>query len=382
MTDQHAALPPSSAYLWGPGGCPGAMQMQARHPVPDETEESREGDAAHWLLSATLRKLTVPDDAVADNGVPIDDEMREAVAILADHTFAILEDYRKAGDDFIFENEVRVAAVGIVHPDNWGTPDIAVVNWTRKIVHVLDFKYGHGFVDVFENWQLINYAACLVETHDISGLHGWSFELTICQPRNYHKDGPLRHWALPGTLLCERIDALLQAAYLASEPGAPLSTGDHCKHCTAQWDCPANHRRGGLLMDLAFAQGSLGMAVEALGLEGRVLDRAIRYLTDRKKALDVKIGEMLDCGFRVPYHAVEFGKPREVWDKSRQHEAANVVEMYGVPVAKGVALPTPRECIKKGVDASVIKPYTTTNAPAKKIVQVDDKQAAKVFGRR
>lgn len=382
MSGQHAKLPPSSAYLWGPDGCSGAMQMQERQPPEDETDESREGDASHWLLCQLLRKITVPADAVADNGVPIDDEMREAAQLLVDWAFAILEEWRAAGDDFLFENEQHVTAHILVHPDNDGTPDLVLINWTRREVRIGDFKYGHGFVDVFGNWQVLDYGACIVESHQLDRLEDWTFHFTICQPRNYHKDGPLRHWSLPGSQMADKIDLLKIAALAASEPGAPLRTGDHCKHCTAHWDCPVNQQRGGHLLDLAGEQGSLGMGPAALGLEGRQIEQAIRYLTDRKKALDVKIGELLDCGFRVPYHAVEFGKPRDVWDKAQITKAAQVVEMYGLPVAKGVALPTPRECIKKGVDAAVIKPYVTTNAPAKKIVQVADNAAAKVFGTR
>lgn len=382
MTGQHAPLPPSSAYLWGPDGCPGAMQMQARQPPEEETEESREGDAAHWLLRQQLRNISVPADAVADNGVPIDEEMREAAQILTDWAFAILDEWRAASDHFIYENERHLTAHVLVHPDNDGTPDLVLINWTRREVRLGDFKYGHGFVEVFNNWQLLDYAACVVESHNLDRLEDWTFHFTICQPRNYHKDGPLRHWSLSGSHTADKIEALKVAALVASEPDAPLATGDHCKHCTAQWDCPVNQRRAGHLLDMAGAQGSLGMDPDALGLEGRQLERAIRFLTDRKKALDVKIGEMIDCGFRVPYHAVEFGNPRQVWDKSKLPAAAQIVEMYGVPVEKGVALPTPRECIKKGVDAAVIKPYVTTNAPAKKIVPVADNAASKVFGVR
>lgn len=354
--------------------------MQERQPPEEETEESREGDAAHWLLCQMLRKIPVPADAVADNGVPIDDEMREAAALLVDWAFAVMETWK--GNDFLFENERHVSAHTLVHPDNDGTPDLVLINWTQRVVHIGDFKYGHGFVDVFGNWQLIDYAACVIESHEINDWRDWDFQFTICQPRNYHKDGPLRGWRYSGVELAGRIEALYHAARAAVDPDAPVKTGDHCKHCTAQWDCTVNQQRGGHLVDLVGAQGSASMDPAALGLEGRQLDQAIRYLTDRKKAIDVKIGELLDCGFRVPYHAVEFGKSREVWDKAKQEEAAGIVEMFGVPVAKGVALPTPRECIKKGVDAAVIKPYVTTNAPAKKIVQVADTTAAKVFGTR
>lgn len=382
MTDYHAPLPPSSAYLWGPGGCPGAMQMQSNQPPEEETEESREGDAAHWLLCQTLRKVTVPADAIAPNGVPINDEMREAIGEIVDdvgRTLAGLKD----GD--YFQNEVYGAAPTLVHPDNGGTADVEAIFWSSKTYHNWDFKYGHGFVDVYENAQLINYGAIAIESHKIPDPENWTFVFNIAQPRCYARDelgGTLRTWLVGGERLMELVHALSAAAYAASDPNAPCSTGDHCKHCRAAWDCEANQRAGGASIDLIHQQQSLGMDERAIGLEAKILAQAIERGKDRLAVLETKALEAISSGKNVPYHQIKFGEGRTVWDKARIPEAASLVGMFGVDVQPGVALPTPSQCIKQGVDAAVITPYTTRNAGAKKLVRVDDKTAAKTFGRR
>ena len=85
---EHSPIAPSSADIWM--NCPGSVAMQAAQPPEEETEESREGTAAHWLLEQILLKLTVPADAIAPNGVPINDEMRAAVRELVDDVEATL----------------------------------------------------------------------------------------------------------------------------------------------------------------------------------------------------------------------------------------------------------------------------------------------------
>src|SRR5690606_25074571 len=61
-----------------------------------------------------------------------------------------------------------------VHAECWGTPDF----WTavfpedergsKRYVRVVDYKYGHRFVEVFENLQLAAYASGVLSQLSIS----------------------------------------------------------------------------------------------------------------------------------------------------------------------------------------------------------------------
>lgn len=378
---EHAPLAPSSAHVWGPDGCPGSVAMQAAQPPQEETDEAREGVAAHWLLSEILSGRTVGDGAVAPNGVPVNDEMHEAVAEIVTDVQDTVKAWQE-GDVYLVEQ--RVAAPRI-HKDNWGTPDVVFIHRARKTIHIWDFKYGHRFVDVYRNWQLIDYAACVLETHGIIDWKDWTFTFTIAQPRCYVRDelgGPLREWFTTGAELVPLLDSLRDAAHAAMTPNAECRTGAHCLDCTAAWDCEANQRMAGACVDLIHLQQPMGMDNMAVGLEAKVLAAAMARVKARLEVLEVKALEAISRGEQIPWHKMEFSQTRTLWDKTKQAEAAGLVQMFGVDVQLGVALPTPAQCIKQGVDETVIKPYTTKASGAKKLVRVNENSAAKVFGRR
>ena len=379
----HAPLAPSSAAVWGaPDGCRGSVAMQARQPEQEPTEESREGDAAHWLLAQTLLKLTMPDDAIAPNGVPINQEMRDSIVEIVTDVNDTLKGC--APGDY-YENEQTIKAPRLIHADCWGTPDVLFVQWSRKTVHIWDFKYGHRFVDAFRNWQMIAYAACAIEDAEIDGWREWTFSLTIAQPRCFERDelgGSLREWFCSGEEMAGYIEALRQGALEASQPDAPLHTGPHCRDCKAAWDCPANQRAGGLALDIIRSQGSSGADVTALGVEAKVLAEALDFVKARLASIDPQLQAALNRSERVPFHRVGWTKPRLTWRKETQAEAANLCAMFGVDVQLGVALPTPQQCIKQGVDEAVITPYTHRNEPAQKLERIEDASASKILGSR
>ena len=378
----HAPLAPSSAEMWGPGGCPASVAMQSRQPPQEETEENREGTAAHWLLEQVLLKLTVPADAIAPNGVPINDEMREAIQELVTDVNDTLKSCQ-SGD--YFQVEQRVGAAQMIHPDNWGTPDVFFVQHSRKTLHIWDFKYGHRFVDVMDNWQLIDYAACIIETESITDWRDWTFTFTIAQPRCYVRDelgATLREWFTDGTRLALMFDQLRAAAFDAMAPDAMCKVGSYCLDCLAAWDCEALQRTGGNVLALTGRQTSLGMEPTQIGLELAMRQDGLKLLEAQIKALETRAQSLINDGQNVPRFNVKYGDTRTVWQKDKQAEAAQLVQMFGIDVQLGVAIPTPAQCIKQGVDAAVITPYTTKNPAAHKLVRVSDKTALKVFGRR
>lgn len=383
MVNEHAILAPSSADRWGPDGCAGSVAMEARQPEQEPTEESREGDAAHWLLAQTLLKLTVPDNAVAPNGVPINQEMRDSIVELVEDVNDTIAG-AVGGQDY-YQIEQRIFAHTLIHPDNDGTPDVLFIQRSRKTIHIWDFKFGHRFVDAYRCWQMINYAACAIETEGIADWREWSFTLTIAQPRCFERDelgGTLREWFVSGEQLAPLIEALSVAAKAARQPDAMLRTGPHCRDCRAQWDCPANQRAGGVALETIRSQGSASMDPAAIGVEAKVLAEALDFVKARLNALDAQALAILGRGGRVPFHSLGWTKPRTTWEKERQAEAAEIVAMFGVDVRPGIALPTPAACIKEGVDGSVIAPYTFTPSPSQKLVRADDSSASKILGRR
>src|SRR5205085_9695018 len=88
--------------------------------------------------------------------------------------------------------------ISILHDLNWGTPDAWVYSPRSLTLDVFDFKFGHGFVSEFENWQLIGYAAGFLESLGIDGHADQALRvnLHVVQPRAYHRAGPVRTWSV------------------------------------------------------------------------------------------------------------------------------------------------------------------------------------------
>lgn len=398
----HARLAPSSADRWV--NCSASPAMEAQHPEDEESEASREGTAAHWALEQLLAGVA-PDKLLglaAPNAVPVRKDMIDGAQLLVDDIHATLRPVGAA-----LRVEERVDAQSLVHPDNWGTPDAYLLDRARRILHVWDFKFGHRYVDAWRNWQLIDYAACIMESEGLPGeLADWSYTFTIAQPRNYAPEGPIRYWECPGAELAALVAQLRAAAWAASEPTASCHTGEHCRDCRAQWDCVANQRVGGATIDMAYAAQSTGMDVASLGLEGRQLRQAMQRLKARSEAVDARILGLIRSGQTVPHHALGWTKPRTIWREGVAWAVAAIGDMFGVNLRKGnfptfpaemveaaqragvdlsvidVPLVTPKQAVDMGIDAAVISDYAQTPPSSPKLVEQDDGMASRVFGNR
>lgn len=381
----HARLAPSSAHRWGPGGCPASPAMEQRYPEDTESEAAREGTAAHWVaLDMILRVGTTSAlGTLAPNGFPVTQEMLDGCqALLTD----IRDTLASATPGLVVRIEERVDAHDTIHPDNDGTPDAFLVDRPRRCVHIWDYKFGHRPHDPYRHWQLVNYAAAILESEGIAygGVGDWAFTFTIAQPRSYHPDGPLREWITTGTEVIGLINQLRTAAYAASAPDALCSTGPHCRDCRAEWDCVANQRMGGACIDVSHAQQTTGMDAASLGLEARMVATAMERLAARKTSLDERILGLIRGGQSVPHWSLGWTKPLWRWKAGMRAAAAGIGDMFGVELRKpdlgGIV--TPAEAVKLGIDETVITEYAERPSGSAKLVAADDSAAARVYGNR
>jgi hypothetical protein len=387
MYDAHAPLAPSSAHIWAPeNGCRGSVALQAAHPAPEDTPEAREGTAAHHYVAELLNGRDVAVGAVAPNGHPIDAEMVDcAQAILID----IRDTMRAAGPNAVLRVEQRVHALS-VHEHNYGTPDAYLIDRTAKALHIWDYKYGHRFVDAVRNWQMIDYAIGVFDAeglspvtafdHSLDHWNGWRVSLTIAQPRNYDPIGPMREWHTTGEVLRDTyLPRLRQSAFEAMQPGAALTTGDHCRDCSARHVCPALQRAGAIAMDVSLHAQPVVLTPHAVGLELRQIEDAIARLKARQTGLEEQALGMLRGGTRVPFFTASHASGRERW-KVPAAEAFALGDMLGVDLRKPQEAVTPAQARKAGIDAAVIQAYAETPKGALRLSRVDDDSANLAFG--
>lgn len=371
----HARLAPSRAFRWGPFGCSGSAAMEDLYPEDEDSEAARQGTAAHWYLTETLQQRAPAIGTLTPNGFPVDLEMIQCAADLLADIAATLAAAGPRAQIFI---ESRVTMAHGIHGDCWGTPDIYIIDWANKRVHVWDYKYGHRYVRAYMNWQLLAYTVGIFETHGIEEYADWQITLTVAQPRNYAPEGPMREWFINGRELGIHRESLRVAAIAASQPQPPLKTGEHCRDCLAAHACPALQRAAMSAVDVSYSQGAIDMPAPAVGLELAILSAGAKRIQARLDALSEHAMGLVRKGQAVPHWTLGRTQPRTVW-KVTVEEVVAMGRLFGQDLAKPEAV-TPKQAIKAGIDPDVIAEYADTPMGSIKLVPMDDSSAAKAFG--
>lgn len=365
MSSSHAPLPPSSADRWYQ--CARSPSLEAAFPEDEESEEAREGTAAHWYLSEALQGRTHPVGTIAENGVPVTAEMIEHVTPLVEHVL-----YTQSQTDAELHVEQRVSMALGVHPDNWGTCDAFLYEPATRTIYIWDFKYGYGYVDHIRNWQMIDYAQGVLEYYGLAP-GAASVSMTIYQPRCYHRGEPLRTWTITGEEHRALINDLHQRAKLVS-PNAAATTGPACKNCKGRVACEANQRMVGSALDVTLRTTSEPLTGRALGAEYATLIEAEERIKARRVGLEAAIKSNPAGTGWVP----EQGYGRDKWTAPVE-QVVELGEMFGVDLKKPTEVITPVQARKLGVDAEVIKAYSVKPRGEVKLVRVSDSAAARAF---
>ena len=183
-----------------------------------------------------------------------------------------------------------------------GTPDYWDFDSETGILLVKDLKYGYGWVEVYENWQLLTYASLILYSQITSGLLEpcKTIELTIIQPRASHPDGPVRSWTFDADLINFYYTSIVEAMHKAILPEPPVQTGPHCRYCNGLLNCHAARAAAALAIDYAGTAGHSELTPEALALEIEIVNRAGKMLTQRQIALEETGLAMCKAGKIVP----------------------------------------------------------------------------------
>lgn len=341
-----------------------------------------------------MSKLIGTADAA---GTIITAEMVEAAEMFVD------EVVERIGSDALeyAHVEERVTMHNLVHPVNEGTPDvwsIAGGNVMRTIpsaeIEVLDFKYGHRFVDAYENWQGIDYTAGVLERN---GAHGggsgilagvdWNaikVRITIVQPRCYGHGEQVRHWEVTAEQLRPYFAQLKERAYQSMGPGAPTIVGPECRDCKGRHACVSLLRAVEGCMETAGLAVPIELPSEAQAVELRYLHRAADLLKSRITGLEAEAMANIRKGVAVPGFTLKQGEGRLAWTKP----AADVFalgDMFALDLRKEPDAITPTQAIKAGkavgLTEELVLSFAARPKGETKLVEVDSDAARKVFGK-
>lgn len=349
----HSIFPPSSAERWVE--CHGSIALEAMFPDLSDPEDSLEGEAAHWVAAEYLLHRQQTAGPTAPNGVVITEEMREGAALWYETVYA----------RFIPPEVEQRVAIPAIHADCFGTPDAWTWDGIKRVLRVFDYKFGHLRVEAFQNWQLICYAAGILDRLELMPIERdavW-IEFHVVQPRNYQRPGPVRTWHCKGSDLRPFINRLRYAAEVAFLESAQVKTGPWCLHCRGRHSCTAAANAAAAGLDYVDTVRTIELTPAALGLELRTLARAQEAIEARLTGLQELATARIKEGATVPGWTLETTYGRAKW-KAPAAEVAALGELMGLNLVKPLECITPNQAEaqakKKGIDGAVIRAYTET----------------------
>lgn len=362
MTKQHAPLAPSSAARRMQ--CPGSRALTELYPEP-ETAATIEGNLAHEVVAAMLRGQPIPPDAT--------DEMIEGGELMIEAIGVYLP---------LVKVEERVDCTWI-HPQNWGTPDAYYYGESlndphRKVLKVFDYKFGHEHVEVIDNWQLLNYAGGIFSCN--FGEHmelDVDIQLTIVQPRSYHREGPVRTWELSSQKALNYFRALQDNCLVAIKPEAHTQVGANCDHCPASHACSTLQEASQRAVGMACDNVPFNLPDKVLSRELDVLKKAIEIMKARASGLESEVLGRIKSGINIPGWRTEQGMGREKW-KVPVEQVVAMGLMMGVDVSKPGAI-TPKQAIKKGLTEAMVKQFSETPYGEIRLVPDDLTKSRRIF---
>ena len=366
MSGEHAPLAPSAASCWV--HCALHPTMTKLYPEAQDSEPAMEGTAAHWVLEVMDEGTTPAIGDLAPNGIAVSEEMLEGADLFFE---------RIGNADHGGYLESKVTMFNSIHEHNWGRPDYFKCD--PHHIQVVDYKFGFGYVDAFENWQCINYVAGVLEGHNLDPHKNKKLEVIIevVQPRCYTREGPIRTWKTTVGDLIPYFARLKLAAHSAMDPQPTATPGDHCEHCLGRHACEALQVEALRASDWAYEVVPLEIPIVAASRELRSMTRAFKLMEARITGLQEMLLATLRKGGQVPGFQIERGEGRQRWTK-RVDEISALGKLFNLDLTK-TSVVTPKQAVKAGLPKDVVDSITELPVGEWKLVEVDLRKSRKVF---
>jgi hypothetical protein len=309
----------------------------------------------------------------ADNGTVLDMEMIEGA-------WSYVEAVQKAAGSSQLHVEQKMS-ISYVHDECFGTPDCWFLLDGKRELHLFDYKYGYGIVDVFENWQLVCYTAGIVQQLGLTGLQDQELDVVmhVVQPRPFHVLGPHRTWRVKASDLRGYYNRLAHAANKALDVDPECIAGTpQCRYCNARHACAAAQKSAMYFVDYSSRAMPEELSPEALAIELRTLRRGAEAIKYRLTGVETRVESLIKAGGFIPGWALQQGQGRTAWTKPAD-EVFALGDMMGIDLRAEPAAITPAQAKKKGLPVELLSAYSAAGDSGVKLVPTEATVASRVF---
>lgn len=371
--------------------CSGAPEMVAQFPeiLDEDGKNSRlEGRAFHEVSQRILESFRDPNGelvskphiigTLSSEHIVITDEIYDASLVYANDILATCRGSVTMKDLHIEEH----INLDVIYPDHYGFIDAWVYDPTTLTLTVWEGKYGHRFVEVFENWQIVQYVAGILDELNATGYMDQNITVVmkVIQPRCFDVRGTIRHWTEKACNIRAQINTVIAAAHETKNPDAKCKTGSQCNTCGARYGCETLQRGSYVAMEYIHETGGVALTGNNLAFELRMLTRAEDLVKARRSGLEMQALSEVKSGNLLPGYSAQQGYGNKRWRKDTPiDEVIAMGDMMGVDLRKPVTLDTPSQSLKNGLDESVIAAYSETPKTKMKLVEDKSSKARQVF---
>jgi hypothetical protein len=369
MSGLHADVAPS--FLATVVACHGSLALSRS--VPDVTsDEAREGDVAHKVAM----RAAMGEDVTQLFGVMLVEGVRVTAEMIKGG-----EMYAEALEGFKGNPEQTIPIRRIHTTKCYGTPDFWQYAANTKTLRITDYKFGHLYVEVFENWQLMAYAAGIIDMLVVeAGVLEFEtiVEFMIVQPRCYSADTPVRTWTTTAQNLWAYINQAHAAVEDALGPDPKTKAGTHCLFCPARPMCKTAHVASTAILQYSGTVEAMAQNGHEVGLRLALINDALTMLKAVQTGLEEQALSMLRNGKVVPFFGVGYSKPRETWAKPVA-EVAALGALTGKTLTKIDYAVTPKQAVALGVPRAIVDKYAYTPNGAARLERNTLTDTAKIF---
>jgi len=324
----------------------GAQQAQCPRPINDSMQE---GITAHWYLKQYPNHCDQDD-----KGFEITEEMIEGAELF--HKEFPLAD---------FSQRVKLEAC---HPELTGKIDHWRIDNGRLIV--VEYAFGHRYVEVVDNIRLIASAIAILKSGETK--HVSDVELVVIQPRHFCKAGPVRRHVMSVAGVMGFENGIVETINHALGHEPKFGIGSQCTTCAARATCSKLGDFALHAVDFV-KEDTIEWRMKTImeqSKEYALLTEIEELIKARISGLDETLLTKAKLGSQIPGYALQQGEGRLNWSAPLT-EVKQLAEIQGVTVSKEVLI-TPNQAVKAGFDLELMKQVSGRKAGAMSLVKTNE----------